>query len=70
LEARLWNSTFVEDYAYGINQIRLISKARLILDPSIMQRNTTDDIAFVSATKVDTILITIKCTYVFLLFCR
>ncbi|XP_015784877.1 integrin alpha-PS1 [Tetranychus urticae] len=43
---RLWNSTFVEDYASGVNQVHIYSRARLAIGPSIRQNRTNDDSTF------------------------
>ncbi|XP_053209007.1 integrin alpha-PS1-like [Panonychus citri] len=44
---RLWNSTFVEDYASGVNQVHIYSRAKLTIGPSIRQNRTNDDATFV-----------------------
>lgn len=48
LRARLWNSTFVEDYAYGVNQVHIHSHARIKIDSAldIRQHRTDNDNAF------------------------
>ncbi|XP_015784876.1 integrin alpha-PS1-like [Tetranychus urticae] len=43
---RLWNSTFVEDYASGVNQVHIYSRAKLAIGPSIRQNRTNDDSTF------------------------
>lgn len=45
IKARLWNSTLVEDYAYGVNQVHIISNAEIRLDPllNIKQYRVDDD---------------------------
>ncbi|RWS30057.1 integrin alpha-ps-like protein [Leptotrombidium deliense] len=44
IRARLWNPTFVEDYAHGINQVHIVSHASLKLDPilDIEQKKDND----------------------------
>ena len=48
LRARLWNSTFVEDYAYGVNQVHIHSHAMIKIDSSldIKQHRKDNDHAF------------------------
>lgn len=48
LRARLWNSTFVEDFAYGVNQVHIHSHARIKIDSAldIRQHRTDNDNAF------------------------
>lgn len=48
LRARLWNSTFVEDYAYGVNQVHIHSHARIKIDSAldIRQNRLDNDNAF------------------------
>ena len=48
LRARLWNSTFVEDYAYGVNQVHIHSHARIKIDSAldIRQNRVDNDQAF------------------------
>ncbi|XP_074602428.1 integrin alpha-PS1-like [Brevipalpus obovatus] len=46
LTGRLWNSTFVEDYAEDVNQVHIISRASLDLDRSVRQSKTSDDSSF------------------------
>lgn len=50
---RLWNSTFVEDYASGVNQVHIYSRAKLAIGPSIRQNRTNDDSTFVSFNLID-----------------
>jgi len=48
LRARLWNSTFVEDYAYGISQVHIHSHARIKIDSAldIQQQRLDNDFSF------------------------
>lgn len=48
LRARLWNATFVEDYAYGVNQVHIHSHARVKIDSAldIRQNRLDNDHAF------------------------
>lgn len=47
IRARLWNSTFVEDYAHGVNQVHINSHARIKIDPAldIQQHRLDNDFA-------------------------
>ncbi|RWS05411.1 integrin alpha-ps-like protein, partial [Dinothrombium tinctorium] len=44
IRARLWNPTFVEDYAHGVSQVHIISHAKIRLDPvlDIVQDRSND----------------------------
>ena len=52
IRARLWNSTFVEDYAHGVNQVHINSHARIKIDPAldIQQHRLDNDFATVRGT--------------------
>lgn len=43
IRARLWNSTFVEDYAYGVSQVHIHSHARVRIDPALDIRQRVDN---------------------------
>ena len=46
--ARLWNSTFIEDYAYGVNLVQIYSQAAIKIDSSlqIRQQRLDNDYTF------------------------
>lgn len=48
IRGRLWNSTFVEDYAYGISTVHIHSHAKIKIDPAldVKQQRLDNDYAF------------------------
>lgn len=48
IRGRLWNATFVEDYAYGISQVHIHSHAKIKIDSAldVKQRRIDNDFAF------------------------
>ena len=46
LVARVWNATLVENYAHGVNQVHIVSRAKVYLDKQSNIKPIENDIAF------------------------